>query len=66
MKIQVVQLAPGQEVALANCRNTGRVIRRVAKNLYLVSWNGHEVTIGRNQLGVSVQGRWKFGPANAF
>lgn len=59
-------LQPGQEVAIANCRETGRVVSRIKNGLYLVAWNGREITMPRKQLGVSVRGQWRFGPHNAI
>lgn len=64
MKIQIQNLVPGQEVALANCVATGRVIRRLKKNLYLVQWKNHEMTMRRSQLAVRFRGQWRIGPVN--
>lgn len=59
MKKQLKPLEPGTEVAIANCRETGRVVARVAKNIYRVSWNGQEFETTRAQLCVKVGGIWK-------
>lgn len=63
--IKIKQLQPGQEVTIANCRDTARVVKRLAKNLYEVVWCGHTLQIQRNQMAVNVHGRWVFGPNNA-
>jgi hypothetical protein len=63
-KIQVANLIPGQEVALANCRDIERVISREGKNLYRVTFKGGYIVIGRSALAVRVHGRWLSGPHN--
>ncbi len=63
--LKVEQLKPGQEVAIPNCVETARVIRRDAKNLYSVSWKGHEIKMPRTNLAVMYKGRWMTGPYNA-
>jgi hypothetical protein len=62
IKIQVQNLTENEEVALANCRETGRIICRLGKNLYRVLWQGNQIDMPRNQLGVLRNGRWVFGP----
>lgn len=58
MNVKIESLKVGQEVALANCRETGTVILRVGKNLYLVDYQGHEITMPRNRLFINRDGRW--------
>lgn len=62
----VKALFPGQEVAIANCKETATVISRLEKvgdqRVYLVRYQGKEMRIGRIQLGVRVNGQFKFGP----
>ena len=63
-RITVKNLAPGQEVVPMNCATSGRVIRRVGKNRYLVSYQSHEIEMMRQSLAVNVRGRWLLGPHN--
>ena len=62
----VKALFPGQEVAVANCRDNAIVISRLEKvggqRVYLVSYQGKEIRVGRISLGVRVNGQFKFGP----
>jgi hypothetical protein len=62
VKIKVASLEPGQEVAIANCVETGRIVSRSEKNLYIVNWRGRNITMRRSELGVKRDGRWHFGP----
>ena len=61
----VKALFPGQVVAVANCRDNAIVISRLEKvggqRVYLVSYQGKEIWVGRIQLGVRVNGQFKFG-----
>ena len=61
----VKALFPGQEVAVANCKDNATVISRLEKvggqRVYLVSYQGKEIRVGRNMLGVKVNGQFKFG-----
>jgi hypothetical protein len=58
MNVKIESLKAGQEVVLANCRETGKVIARIGKNLYRVSYQGHEIDMQRNQLSINRDGRW--------
>jgi hypothetical protein len=61
----VKALFPGQEVAVANCRDNATVISRLEKiggqRVYLVNYQGKEIRVSRNLLGVRVNGMFKFG-----
>jgi hypothetical protein len=65
-KVIIKQLKPGQEVAIPNCVETARVVRRDAKNLYTLTWKGHEIQMPRSQIAVMYLGRWVTGPYNAI
>lgn len=63
--IKIKNLEPGQIVGLANCFDTGEVVKRLAKNLYLINYQGHQIEMQRQHLAVNRLGRWTFGPCNA-
>lgn len=63
--VKLNNLQPGQQVALANCREPASVVRREGKNLYRVQWQGREFSMPRASLAVCRDGRWQFGPVNA-
>jgi len=58
----LVNLVPGQIVAVMNCREYGIIIERTGKNLYSVSHpigNGKPVVIRRQALSTYVRGAWR-------
>jgi hypothetical protein len=68
-KVQIKALFPGQEVSVMGFREYGRVIERqkekvLGNTVYKVSCEGKEFNIVRRQLGVRVNGIFKFGPHN--
>jgi hypothetical protein len=63
--VKIALLKPGQEVGLMNCRETGRVVSRVAPGRYLVNWKGSEIETNRRMLAVWNHGAWRFGPYSA-
>lgn len=64
MKVTVKALFTGQEVAVANCRATGHVVRRLQPGLYEVRWEGKLIRLPRTQIGVRVHETWRFGAHN--
>lgn len=64
-RIQVKNLVAGQCVALPGCVDIERVICRVGKNSYKVTFKDKEVIVPRSSLAVLKNGRWQHGPVNA-
>lgn len=62
--ISIKKLFPGQEVSLANCATTGKVISRTGKGLYQVEYKGRICEMNRVQLGVKYLGRFVYGAVN--
>jgi hypothetical protein len=50
MKKSIPALVPGQRVAIANCRETGRIVARLGKNRYSVEYLGQIIEICRQNL----------------
>jgi hypothetical protein len=62
--IKIKDLYEGQIVLTAASRNTGTVVRKVAKNLYEVNVDGRVFTMNRNAIAVKVYTRFLDGPFN--
>lgn len=57
-RVLIENLKAGQEVVIANCTGRATVVKRLEKNLYVLLWQGREVTVARSNICVHRDGRW--------
>jgi hypothetical protein len=47
---KLARIPDGTVVAVQNCVTSGRVISRIAPNVYSILWNGHTLTVPRSHI----------------